>query len=372
VTGSGLRVGIVGATGLVGAVLLRLIDQRSFPVARLRCFGNRSAGSAVRWRGTEIPVEQAATADPAGLDIVIFSAGSEAARALAPRFAAAGAIVIDNSAAFRMDPDVPLVVAEVNPEALATAAKGIIANPNCSTMAVMPVLKPLHDMAGLVRVTACTFQAVSGGGRTGVADLTAGVRATAEQAGGLVYDGAATELPSSAVFGAPIAHNVVPLIGKLATDGSGETDEEQKLRYESRKILGIAGLAVSATCVRVPVFTGHSLALHAEFARPITAGQALSLLARAPGVRLTGLPTPVQAAGQDPSYVGRVRADPSVPGGRGLALFVSSDNLRKGAALNALQLAELLAANWPARRRQARTAASPAPAGATGTGRQSS
>lgn len=352
-----LCVGIVGATGLVGIVLRRLMDDRAFPAGSLRCFGNRSAGSALRWRGAEVIVESAADADPAGLDIVIFSAGSGTARALAPRFAATGATVIDNSAAFRMDPDVPLVVAEVNPHAMCSARKRIIANPNCSTMAVMPVLKPLHDLADLVRLTACTFQAVSGGGRGGVADLSTGLHATGASAANLVYDGAAVDVPGNTVFGRPIAHNVIPMIGELLADGSGETDEEQKLRRESRKILDLPDLAVSATCVRVPVFTGHSLSLHAEFARPIAVADAMEALSRAPGVRLSDLPTPLEAAGRDPSYVGRLRADPSVPGGRGLAMFVSSDNLRKGAALNAIQLAELLAARQGRCGRPTRTAA---------------
>ncbi len=357
-TGDGPSVGIVGATGLVGMVLARIMQERAFPVARLRCFGDRSAGSVLSWRGAEIIVESAADADPAGLDLVLFSAGSDAARALAPRFVAAGAVVIDNSAAFRMDPAVPLVVAEVNPHALGSVANGgIVANPNCSTMAVMPVLKPLHDLAGLVRLTACTFQAVSGGGRAGVADLSAGLRATWFRAADLAFGGSTVPVPDSAVFGAPIAHNVVPMIGRSAADGSGETDEEQKLRTESRKILAILDLAVSATCVRVPVFTGHSLALHAEFARPILVAEALDVLAHAPGVRLVDLPTPLEAAGRDPSYVGRVRQDQAVPGGRGLAMFVSSDNLRKGAALNVVQLAELLVVSW---RRSGRLAGSAA------------
>jgi aspartate-semialdehyde dehydrogenase len=344
VTRDGLRVGIVGATGLVGTVLRDILAQRQFPVAALRCFGLRSVGTPVPWRGAPVTVEPAATADPAGLDIVIFSAGTGTARDLVPRFAAAGATVIDNSAAFRMDPDVPLVVAEVNPEALAGASRGIVANPNCVTMAVMPVLKPLHDAAGLVKITACTFQAVSGGGRTGVRDLSDALGATAPDAARLTYDGAAVEVPLAVAFPRPIAHNVVPMVGALADDGTGETVEEQKLRHESRKILGLPDLAVSATCVRVPVFTGHSMSVHAEFARPISPARATELLAAAPGVELSGLPTPLHAAGRDPSYVGRLRPDAAAPPGRGLVLFVSSDNLRKGAALNAVQVAELLAA----------------------------
>jgi len=341
-TTDNLRVGIVGATGLVGVVLRSLLEVRTFPVAQLRCFGNRSAGSVLSWRGHDVTIQAAADADPRGLDLVFFSAGAAISRSLAPRFAAAGAIVIDNSPAFRMDKDVPLVVAEVNAAALAQARRGIIANPNCSTMAVMPVLKPLHDIAGLRRMTACTMQAVSGGGRVGVNDLSIGLRATSGLAAELVYR-SSVQVPGSVAFARPIAHNVIPMIGDLADDDSGETSEERKLCFESRKILEIPDLQVCATCVRVPVFTGHSLALHAEFTRPIAPDEAVTALARSPAVRLADIPTPLAAAGLDPSYVGRVRRDPTVPGGRGLALFVSCDNLRKGAALNAVQIAELLA-----------------------------
>ena len=241
-----------------------------------------------------------------------------------------------------MDPDVPLVVSEVNPEAIAEARKGIIANPNCTTMAAMPVLKPLHDEAGLVRLVASTYQAVSGAGRAGVDELDKQVRQVVDRAAELTHDGDAVVFPEPEKFARPIAFNVLPFAGKLVDDGSCETDEEQKLRNESRKILGIPDLAVSGTCVRVPVFTGHSLSINAEFARPLSVERATELLAAAPGVELSDIPTPLQAAGRDPCYVGRIRVDPGVDGGRGLALFVSSDNLRKGAALNAVQIAELL------------------------------
>ena len=240
-----------------------------------------------------------------------------------------------------MDPDVPLIVSEVNPGAIADARKGIIANPNCTTMAAMPVLKPLHDAAGLVRLIASTYQAVSGSGLAGVDELDKQVRQVVDGASALTHDGSAVTFPVPEKYVKPIAFNVLPFAGKLVDDGRFETDEEQKLRNESRKILGIPDLLVSGTCVRVPVYTGHSLSLNAAFANPISVDQAIEILANAPGVALSEVPTPLDAAGKDPSYVGRIRVDPTVDGGRGLALFVSSDNLRKGAALNAIQIAEL-------------------------------
>ncbi len=343
---NGLRIGVVGATGQVGTVMRRMLDERDVPIAELRFFASsRSAGTTLPWRGDEITVEDAATADPSGLDIALFSAGGATSRELAPRFAAAGAVVVDNSSAWRMDPDVPLVVSEVNPGAVADARKGIIANPNCTTMVAMPVLKPLHDEAGLVRLVASTYQAVSGSGLSGVDELDKQVRQVVDRATELVHDGSAVPFPTPEKYVAPIAFNVLPMAGSVVDDGSFETDEEQKLRNESRKILGIPDLLVSGTCVRVPVFTGHSLSLNAEFARSLSVERARELLADAPGVLLTDVPTPLQAAGQDPSYVGRLRRDEGVPDGRGLALFVSGDNLRKGAALNAVQIAELVAAS---------------------------
>lgn len=339
-----MRIGIVGATGQVGSVMRTLLDERGFPVESIRFFASaRSAGTELPWRGGAVVVEDAATADPAGLDIALFSAGATSSRELAPRFAAAGAVVIDNSSAWRMDPDVPLVVSEVNGHLARSAPKGIVANPNCTTMAAMPVLKPLHDEAGLVRLVASTYQAVSGAGLAGVDELDSQMRAMVDGAAGLAFDGAAVPAPEPRKFARPIAFNVLPFAGSLVEDGEGETDEEKKLRNETRKILGIPDLAVSGTCVRVPVFTGHSLSLNAEFARPLPPARALELLAAAPGVELADIPTPLQAAGRDPSYVGRIRRDQSVPDGRGLALFVSGDNLRKGAALNAVQIAEILA-----------------------------
>jgi aspartate-semialdehyde dehydrogenase len=340
---SGLRVGVVGATGQVGSVMRRLLEERNFPVAEMRYFASaRSAGTTLPWKGTDVVVEDAETADPTGLDIALFSAGATSSRAYAPKFAAAGAIVIDNSSAFRMDPEVPLIVAEVNGNEVRNTPKGIIANPNCTTMAFMPVLKPLHDEAGLVRIVTSTYQAVSGGGLAGVDELDKQVREVADQAAELTHDGSAVTFPTPVKFAKPIAFNVLPFAGSLVDDGSFETDEEQKLRNESRKILDIPGLLVSGTCVRVPVFTGHSLSVNAEFERPLSVERATELLAQAPGVVLSDIPTPLEAAGQDPAYVGRIRADEGVAGGRGLALFVSNDNLRKGAALNAIQIAELL------------------------------
>ena len=338
-----MRVGVVGATGQVGAVVRRLLAERNFPVDEIRFFASaRSAGNTLQWQGVDIRIEDAAVADPTGLDFAIFSAGGATSKELSPKFAAAGVTVIDNSSAWRMDPDVPLVVAEVNGAEIANARKGIIANPNCTTMAAMPVLKPLHDAAGLSRLIVSTYQAVSGAGLAGVDELDKQVRQVADRAAELTHDGAAVEFPAPAKFAAPIAFNVLPLAGSIVDDGEYETDEEKKLRNESRKILGIPDLLVSGTCVRVPVFTGHSLSINAEFERPISVAQARELLAAAPGVELDDVPTPLKAAGQDPSYVGRIRQDSSAPAGRGLVLFVSNDNLRKGAALNAVQIAELL------------------------------
>jgi aspartate-semialdehyde dehydrogenase len=345
-----VSIGVVGATGQVGQVMRRLLEERDFPATSVRFFASaRSQGKKLPFRGQEIEVEDAETADPSGLDIALFSAGATMSRVQAPRFAAAGAIVVDNSSAWRKDPDVPLVVSEVNfTRDVGTGARslkrGIIANPNCTTMAAMPVLKVLHDEAGLVRMIASTYQAVSGSGLAGVQELFGQARAVVEDSEQLVHDGSALRFPKPEKYVAPIAFNVVPLAGSLVDDGSGETDEDQKLRNESRKILGIPDLLVSGTCVRVPVYTGHSLSINAEFARSITPERARELLADAPGVTLVDVPTPLAAAGADDSLVGRIRQDPGAPDGRGLALFVSGDNLRKGAALNTIQIAELLAA----------------------------
>jgi aspartate-semialdehyde dehydrogenase len=344
-----MRVGVVGATGQVGGVMRRLLAERGFPVDEIRYFASaRSAGTTLPWHGpdgvTDIVVEDAETADPSGLDIALFSAGATSSKAYAPKFAAAGAIVIDNSSAFRMDPEVPLIVSEVNGHLIRQTPKGIIANPNCTTMAAMPVLKPLHDEAGLTRLIASTYQAVSGGGLAGVDELDKQARQVVDRAAELTHDGAAVDFPTPTKFKKPIAFNVLPFAGSLVDDGEFETDEEQKLRNESRKILDIPSLAVSGTCVRVPVYTGHSLSINAEFERPISVARAYELLAQAPGVALSDIPTPLEAAGNDPSYVGRIRQDHGAPDGRGLALFLSNDNLRKGAALNAIQIAELFLA----------------------------
>jgi aspartate-semialdehyde dehydrogenase len=338
-----MNIGVVGATGQVGSVMRALLEERNFPIDQIRFFASaRSAGRTIPFRGVDIIVEDAETADVAGLDIALFSSGATSSKVLAPKFAAAGAIVIDNSSAWRMHPEVPLVVAEVNPQALDTLPLGIVANPNCTTMAAMPVLQPLHAEAGLIRLVVSSYQAVSGSGLAGVEELDEQVRKVIDNATALTHSGEAVDFPAPQKYARPIAFNVIPYAGKLVDDGLGETDEEQKLRHESRKILGIPELRVSGTCVRVPVFTGHSLSINAEFARPITPARAEELLASAPGVELSEIPTPLQAAGKDPSYVGRIRQDMSLDNGCGLALFVSNDNLRKGAALNAIQIAEEL------------------------------
>jgi aspartate-semialdehyde dehydrogenase len=343
----GIRLGVVGATGQVGVAMRQILLEREFPLDEIRFFASaRSAGKVLPFGDRDVVVEDAAEADPSGLDIALFSAGATTSRAQVPRFVEAGVIVVDNSSAFRKDPDIPLVVSEVNPEALdavVAARRGIIANPNCTTMAAMPVLKPLHDEAGLVRLIASTYQAVSGSGVAGVEELANGIAAAGDKARELAYDGEAVSFPEPSVYQRTIAYNVLPLAGNLVDDGLDETDEEQKLRNESRKILGIPELPVSGICVRVPVFTGHSLAINAEFARPMTPERARELLRGAPGVELTDIPNPLQAAGRDPSYVGRIRQDEGVPDNRGLALFISNDNLRKGAALNTVQIAELVA-----------------------------
>ncbi|MGW9030019.1 aspartate-semialdehyde dehydrogenase [Streptomyces sp. NPDC055722] len=334
-----MRVGIVGATGQVGTVMRRILVERNFPVTELRLFASaRSAGTVL----DGVTVEDAASADYTGLDIVLFSAGGATSRALAEKVASQGAVVIDNSSAWRKDPDVPLVVSEVNPHAAVNRPKGIIANPNCTTMAAMPVLKPLHEEAGLQALVVATYQAVSGSGLAGVAELHGQAQKVVADADKLTHDGEAVDFPEPQVYKRPIAFNVVPFAGNLVDDGLNETDEEQKLRNESRKILEIPGLKVSGTCVRVPVFSGHSLQVNARFARPLPVERATELLAGAPGVALSDIPTPLQAAGKDPAYVGRIRRDETVE--NGLALFISNDNLRKGAALNAVQIAELVAA----------------------------
>jgi aspartate-semialdehyde dehydrogenase len=334
-----LNVGVVGATGLVGSMMRQLLAERNFPVGTLRLFASaRSAGSQVEWNGQQITIEDASTADFAGLDIVFFSAGGSTSKALAPKVAAAGAIVIDNSSAWRSDPDVPLVVSEVNPHALANLPKGIVANPNCTTMAAMPVLKPLHEAAGLKRLIVATYQAVSGGGMEGIDVLARQQEAVTDRARELAFHGDGEFVPQPEKWAVPIANNIVPLNYVLGEDGY--TEEELKLRDESRKILEIPGLPVSGTCVRVPVFSGHGLSINAEFEREIDVQTALGLLVKAPGVVVSDVPNALEATGADPVFVGRVRPDRTVE--HGLALFVVGDNLRKGAALNAIQIGEVL------------------------------
>ena len=342
----GVTAAVVGATGQVGRVMRAMLAERDFPARAVRFFSSsRSAGTVVDFRGAAVEVEDVATADPAGVDVAIFSAGGAASREHAPRFAAAGAVVVDNSSAWRKDPEVPLVVSEVNPHALRERPKGIIANPNCTTMAIMPALKALHDEAGLVRFFASTYQAVSGSGRAGVAELAGQVRAVADQdIEALALDGRAVAFPAPGVYVDTIAFNAVAWAGADAGDGSGETDEEQKLRNESRKILEIPDLAVSGTCVRIPVFSGHGVSVSAELAREIGPERARELLAAAPGVTLQDVPSPLGSAGRDGTFVGRVRADRGFAPGHGIAFFAVGDNLRKGAALNAVELAELVAA----------------------------
>jgi aspartate-semialdehyde dehydrogenase len=333
-----MNLGVVGATGMVGEVVRSILAERSFPAEQVRFFATaRSAGRRLPWAGGVVVVEDAETADFGGLDLVIMSAGATASRKLAPRAAAAGAVVVDNSSAWRMDPEVPLVVPEVNGSALERIPKGIVANPNCTTMVCMPPLKALHDAAGLRRLVVSTYQSVSGGGQRGVAELEEQARKVIDLAGELTL-GMPVDLPVPSRFPAPIAFNVVPLAGNLVGD---ETDEEQKFRNESRKILGLPDLPVSCTCVRVPVFTGHAVSINAEFEQPLPVERARQVLqAAGPAVYLSDVPTPLEAAGADPSYVGRLREDPGAE--HGLALFVVGDNLRKGAALNAVQIAETL------------------------------
>ena len=337
-----MKIAVVGATGQVGTVIRAILRERNFPTDEIRFFGSsRSAGTFLDWNGQQIEVEDAATADFTGIDIALASSGATSSRILSPKLAAAGAVVVDNSSAWRMDPEVPLVVSEVNPHALRNIPKGIVANPNCTTMAAMPIIKPLHLAYGLTALTVSTYQAVSGAGREGVDELATELELTmSDNVLVLTFDGAAWPLDQGVKFPATIAHNVIPLAGSLVDDGSFETVEEQKLRDESRKILEIPNLLVDATCVRVPVFTGHSLSITASFDRPVSVAAATKILEDAPGVVVTDLPMPRAAAGKDPSYVGRIRKSEVFE--HGLSFFISNDNLRKGAALNAVQIAEEL------------------------------
>ena len=344
----GVNVAVLGATGQVGMVMRRVLDERDFPIKDLRFLASaRSAGTVLPWRGHDITVEDVEHADLSGIDVAIFSAGGGTSKIWAPRFAEAGAFVVDNSSQWRMDPDVPLVVAEVNPGDLDNIPKHIVANPNCTTMSCMPVLKPLADRFGLKRLIVSSYQAVSGAGRAGVLQLLNETKAAIDQgADQLAFDGSAIDFPEPTKVARTIAFNVVPFIGAIVDDGSEETDEEQKLRNESRKILHLPDLAASCTCVRVGVFTAHGMSVNAEFEQPITPDQARQVLAAAPAVTLDDIPTPQLAAGRDPSFVGRIRQDQAVEDGRGLAMFVTNDNLRKGAALNAVELAEIIVGKY--------------------------
>jgi aspartate-semialdehyde dehydrogenase len=338
-----MRVGLFGATGQVGGVMLKILDERAFPVDELRLFASaRSAGRTIAWKGQDLTVVDAAAASYDGLDLALFAAGKPTSLELAPKVAAAGAIVIDNSSAWRMDPEVPLVVPEVNAHALASIPKGIVANPNCTTMVAMPVLKPLDLEAGLRSMVVTTYQAVSGNGLAGTAELDEQVQKAGADAAALTHDGRAISFPPADRFPKTIAFNVIPQAGSFVDDGLGETDEDQKLRDESRKILELPDLLVSVLCVRVPVFAGHSMAINATFERSLSPARAKEVLAGAAGVELSDVPTPLDVTGGDVTHVGRFRHDPTVPDGRGLALFLSGDNLRKGAALNAIQIAEAL------------------------------
>ena len=331
-------VAVVGATGAVGEAMLAILAERRFPVGELVALASeRSAGGYVDFMDDEVLVRDLATFDPAGVDIALFSAGGSVSKEYAPKFAAAGAVVIDNSSTFRYDDDVPLVVSEVNPEATRERPRGIIANPNCSTMQLMPVLAPIHREYGIERINVATYQSVSGGGRSALEEL-------GRQTGELLSFQGIT--PSR--FPVQIAFNLIPHIDDF--QDNGYTKEEMKLVWETRKILGDDSIQVNPTAVRVPVFYGHSEAVNIETRRKVTAGEARALLERAPGVEVVderkpgGYPTPVtHASGNDPVYVGRIREDLSHP--RGLNLWVVADNIRKGAALNAVQIAEVLVAD---------------------------
>ena len=330
-------VAVVGATGAVGQTMLSILEERDFPVGTLIPLASeRSAGERVEFKGGKITVRDLATFDPAGVDFALFSAGGGISKEYAPKFAAAGAIVIDNSSAFRMDADVPLVVSEVNPEALDSIPRGIVANPNCSTMQMLVALAPIHRAAGIRRINVATYQSVSGAGRSALEELG---RQTADILG--------FKEPEPQRFPVQIAFNLIPHIDEFLDNGY--TKEEMKLVWETRKILGDESIQVNPTAVRVPVFYGHSEAVHVETERKLSASEARSLLEKAPGVTVVdervpgGYPTPVtHASGTDAVYVGRIREDISCP--NGLNLWVVSDNIRKGAALNAVQIAELLAA----------------------------
>ena len=334
------RVGVFGATGQVGAVIRSILLERSFPVSQIRFFASsRSAGTKLDFNGEDVLVEDAHDADFSGLDLSIFSAGASASKILARKVAEGGSYVIDNSPAWRMDPEVPLVVPEVNGSLLADTSSKIIANPNCTTMVAVLPLQTLHKLYGLKRVVASTYQAVSGAGRSGVDELQSQLATRSSELSVLTFDGRAVEFPSHHVFPATIGANVIPLAGSFVDH---DTTEELKFVQESQKILGLRDLKVFATCVRVPVFTGHSISITAEFENTPDHDEAIEALGSTSGVRYDPVPTPLQCAGRDEVLVGRVRADSSAF--NSLAMFVVGDNLRKGAALNAVQIAETLIA----------------------------
>mgnify|MGYP002651287542 FL=1 len=331
------RVAVVGATGAVGETMLSILAERDFPVSELVALASeRSAGTTVKFGDDDIVVRDLATFDPAGVDIALFSAGGDTSKAFAPKFAAAGAVVIDNSSAFRYDDDIPLVISEVNPEAARARPRGIIANPNCSTMQMLVALAPLHRKAGIVRINVSTYQSVSGAGRSAMEEL-------GRQTGDLLNF---REIDPQK-FPVQIAFNLIPQIDAFLENGF--TKEEMKLVWETRKILGDDSIRVNPTAVRVPVFYGHSESVAVELREKISVDEARALLAAAPGVEVVdertagGYPTPVtHASGRDPVFVGRIREDLSHP--NGLNLWIVADNIRKGAALNAVQVAELVAA----------------------------
>ncbi len=332
------NVAVVGATGAVGETMLSILAERDFPIGKLVALASeRSAGGEIEFKGQKITVQDLATFDPAGIDIALFSAGGGVSKEYAPKFAAAGAVVIDNSSAFRYDDDVPLVVSEVNPEQVQNRPRGIIANPNCSTMQMLVALAPIHRKAGIERINVATYQSVSGGGRSALEEL-------GRQTGALLN----FQDPDPQRFPVQIAFNLIPHIDEFLDNGF--TKEEMKLVWETRKILGDDSIQVNPTAVRVPVFYGHSEAVNVETKVKLGAAEARALLENAPGVEVVddrapgGYPTPVtHASGTDPVYVGRIREDLSHP--RGLNLWIVADNIRKGAALNAVQLAELVAKN---------------------------
>jgi aspartate-semialdehyde dehydrogenase len=370
-----VKLAIVGASGLVGSKILELLADTQFPLSGLRLFASpKSAGRTVnfanRFFQAEIPIEnllEQTSSTLSGLDLAIFSAGSSVSTDWAPVFSSANCLVIDNSSAWRMDVEVPLIVPEINPNsiqlALQPAGKLIIANPNCSTMVIIPVLAALHQELGLKSMIISTYQSVSGLGNRGIEELRNQAQESAKYNFEQFLTGMAFPLANSEVFPAPIGFNVIPYAGALVDDASYETDEEQKLRNETRKILNLPDLSVSALCVRVPVFVGHSLAANLAFERPISPELAVDLLRKAPGVELmeqlperyltrpcdltaansaiTAFPTPLLAVGKPRTLVGRIRQDYSQNNTHGIALFATSDNLLKGAALNAIQIARL-------------------------------